>query len=556
MSTRTGAIEAFAGPLRPNLEALVRNLDRDTARSKRLIRQCLEEDPDSFLRSAMAVLKEDRTSAGAQHLIAAIVAAGLLVPALCDRQLSRDEAIAVAQMAGRFDSKLEATIARRLSDSVEGAGDEEADHVRLIEILTAISDGVRIFPSLVRLLRHPNAHIRSKAVLTIGRGNRSAAWVRQKLSDSDPRIRANAAEALWHVESDEARELLEQLMRDSNNRVAGNAMVGLYRLGNQAAIPEILGMARHESALFRATAAWAMGATGDPRFTEPLAGLLRETHGVVRKRAFAALGSIRAAVTRARQAAPWRVFARAIELDSSRGRRIAFGMAREDGVAPPVLKATQVLLNEDGRNVAQYRLMDRPLPETMSYVFLLPRSGAEAARACLRWKRATDLWAVVYYGTEASTHARLEGAPRFYSAPDAIEAELARVPAEEDCGDLWQSVRRAAALDTGGIPGKRQVIIWNERPQSAAASDELAAGTAAQAFVQAISAEPDGALAEFCRRIKGVYGEAGADALIEACLHPLARYEVVYQPSEAKAELLRLRLHGPGLWGEAAVRLR
>src|SRR5205085_1468063 len=105
-------------------------------------------------------------------------------------------------------------------------------HARLMEILAAISDGARIFPSLVRLLRHPNPHIRSKAVLMIGRGNRSPKWVRQRLADTDSRIRANAAEALWGVNNDEAREILQSLVHDSNNRVAGNAILGLYRLGD------------------------------------------------------------------------------------------------------------------------------------------------------------------------------------------------------------------------------------------------------------------------------------------------------------------------------------
>ena len=109
-----------------------------------------------------------------------------------------------------------------------------------------ISDGARIFPFVVRLLRHANPHIRSKAVLMIGRGNHSPRWVRERLADTDPRIRANAAEALWGVETAEARELLQSLVHDSNNRVAGNAILGLYRLGDYSMIPEIAAMARHE----------------------------------------------------------------------------------------------------------------------------------------------------------------------------------------------------------------------------------------------------------------------------------------------------------------------
>ena len=92
-------------------------------------------------------------------------------------------------------------------------------------------------------------------------------------------------------------------------------------------------MARHDSALFRATAAWVMGETGDPRFTEILAGLLRETHAVIRKRAFAALGSIRAAVAvsapRARMPA---CAARLLDSETGRPvRRVLLGVAAAGG---------------------------------------------------------------------------------------------------------------------------------------------------------------------------------------------------------------------------------
>lgn len=560
MSTRVGGGEQLADPFRPNLDALVRNLDRDAARSKRLIRQMMEDDQDSFLRTALPILRTHLDSVGAQYVVGVLSASGMLVKALTDPQLTREQALALAQTAARVDSNAEMVLARALADTVSDP-DAEAhneEHSRLMEILSAISDGSRIFPCLVRLLRHGNPHIRSKAVLLIGRGNRSANWVRQRMGDSDPRIRANAAEALWGVETDEARELLESLVHDSNNRVAGNAIAGLYRLGDQSMILEILALSRHESPVFRSTAAWVMGATGDPRFTEALAGLLREPHGVIRKRAFAALGSIRTAVAQAHQGPPWRLFGRLLEPEPGRpGRRLIFGVAREDGAAPPRLLPTQVLLSEDGQNVVQYRVVERPLPETMSVVFVLPRSGADLVRACLPWKRPTDLWGFLYYTRDVSAAAPAgDGAPRFHSSVEAIETELDRVPAAADCADLWHGVARAVSMESSGTGGKRRVIVVNEPASRRDAGDELVNATAgAQAFVQAISFGPDRAVEDFCRKVGGLYREADEGAALGMYLNLLTQHEVVYQPANSEAQALKVRLHGPGLYAEMRLPL-
>ena len=76
------------------------------------------------------------------------------------------------------------------------------------------------------------------------------------LTKRDPRVRANAIEALWGSDSALARGLFREASRDVNNRVAGNALLGLYLLGDTSAVPQILKMAAQPDPLFRATAAW------------------------------------------------------------------------------------------------------------------------------------------------------------------------------------------------------------------------------------------------------------------------------------------------------------
>jgi HEAT repeat protein len=496
----------------------------------------VEQDPAAFLRHALHLFRADLDSPSAGHLAAILVENGLLLAALSDPALPRETALTLAHAATRVEPNLDLILARSLADDLAAAASDR--HTRLMEVLGVISDGVRIFPALVRLLRHPNPHVRSKAVLLIGRGNRSPKWLRQRLSDTDPRIRANAAEALWGVNTDDARELLQSLMRDANNRVVGNAVLGLYKLGDSSMIPEIVALARHESAMFRATAAWVMGETGDPRVTEVVAGLLREPNVVVRKRAFAALGSLRAAVSQAARGPKWRISARLLESEPGKPRRLLLGVP-----GGPALLPTQVFVSEDGEPVLRYRMVERPLPETMSVVFVIPQTGPNPAAGCLPWKRPLDLWACLHYDPDLAEHARrADIGVRFQST-------LSFDPPPAECLDLWDSLALAVSPDAGG--GKRHVIVCAARADRRPPPDELRGAVAAgQALVQIVSDAPDPVLEDFCRSVNGVFHIGAAE---QAYLTLSQRYEVSYQPVKSDVTVLKVRAHGPGMLVETTI---
>jgi hypothetical protein len=398
--------------------------------------------------------------------------------------------------------------------------------------------------------------VRSKAVLMIGRGSRSTKWVRHRLEDSDPRIRANAIEGLWGVDTEEARELLEALVHDSNNRVAGNAILGLYRLGDSSMIPELMSLARHESAMFRATAAWVMGESGDPRFTEVLAALMRDPNAILRKRAFAALGSIRSAIAKL-PSAPCRMAAQFADCDAAKGaRRLSLAVVADGKGMAPDLLPTHILLWEDGQMVTSYRVTERALPETNSVVFIVPKvrggvpPAAAAALECLPWKRPSDLWACSYYETAPQEMAMLEeNPPRFASSPEAIAAEFAR-PAERGSPDVWHAIWHAVDADT--IVGKRQLIVFGDGGTTSGAGGELvSAVAAARAGVQVIAGGEDRRLESFCRKVNGVLWDSSQ--VVDAYVNLQARYEIVYQPPAPGGQSLRLRLHAPEARGEVTV---
>jgi hypothetical protein len=281
-----------------------RNFDRDGGESRRLIRELSEQNKRTFYTAAVEVLKNQHDSACGLYLIKLLIGRDLLVDALCDPSLTREQVMAIARVATRIDSMTDVTLARFVADRDTADGlVPPAELMRLMEIMVEVSNFARILPALKRMARHPNPHVRSKAVLMIGRGNPAAGWLQNRLAEPDPRIRANTVEALWGVNTDEARGLLLAAARDDNNRVVGNALLALYRMGEPSAEADLRKMAENGSAAFRATAAWAMGEIADPRFTGALARLMGDASQMVRKRAFAALGKT-AAKARAANAMP------------------------------------------------------------------------------------------------------------------------------------------------------------------------------------------------------------------------------------------------------------
>jgi hypothetical protein len=534
----------------------------DIVRAKRLMRHYLEHDSDSLLAEARRVLSLHSETPCARHLLAMLSESGHLLSLLCSPGLHKERALQLARAAISVSPSTDIRIARGLADMLEAPenGETLRQITRLLDILADISDAARVFPSIVRLLRHPNPHIRSKAVLMIGRQSRSAQWVRHRLTDTDPRIRANALESLWNVDTAEARELLEALVHDPNNRVAGNALLGLYRLGDARAIPEILNLAGHPSALFRSTAAWVMGEIGDPRFADVLASLMRESDAVVRKRAFSALGKLRAAVARASKAPACRLAARS--LDAAPGAfRLAVGVAGANGWLAPDLLPTHFILSEDTRLVPSYRVAPRAVPETLFIVFLLPANGnldvwRQAALDCFPWKRPSDLWACCFYeGAAAQEAGADDGGPAFQTSLDAIRAEFARSTLRYECAGLWRALRRLTDLEAGLGVGNGQLIVFREDVCGTPPPEDLqTALAAAQATVHVVSTTPDPRLEDFCRKSNGTFTLAGSnpsEAAIGAYLYRRPQYEVSWQ-SAGPAQQLKIRLQGAAS-GETAI---
>ncbi len=547
----------------------MKNFETDASASRDQIRNLLDNDRDMFYGTSIEILKTAGDSRGAQYLVALLVSNGMLLEALCSPDLSREEALALGQSARRVDPMIDVALARSLADSAVGGAVHVADPARLMDILCEIADSSRIMSSLMRVMRHPNPYLRSKAVKMIGRGSKSTKWVMGRLSESDPRVRANAIESMWGVDTPEARTLLNFAASDANNRVVGNALLGLYHLGEASVLTDVVKLAGHESALFQASAAWVMGETGDPRFTDALRRLISDRDSMVRKRAFTALAQIKAANAHSPAGEKWHVAGRMLAGESINGmRRLMLAVAAEDMREQPKIAPLQFLLSEGGQYVTSYKIAEKPLAEAMSVIFVIPRSRDAAGGAffegvlnCLRWKRPSDLWSVLPYietGDGEPPPTRDPEPPVFTANSDALAATLHDTPKRLECTDLWTGVWCATKPQTGPSRGKRHIIVFSSNQEARIAGHGLIANLQGGRIpIQVIGSGPNDQLQEFCRRTHTSF-RCGADsdipAMIEqAYLNLLVRYEIAYHPVAPTTTALKVRVQTPERCGETLI---
>jgi hypothetical protein len=416
----------------------------------------------------------------------------------------------------------------------------------------------------------------------IGRGGHSVQWLKVRMAQADPRIRANAIEAMWSVNSREAQILLGFALADSNNRVVGNALLGLFYLGDCSVIQEIVLMASHEASLFRSTAAWVMGATGDPRFTETLLRMLVEPDTTVRKLAFTALRRIKAAAVQTVQGTEWPMsgLIRDTQPNDSQKpqRKVHLAVTSEDGPDQPKILPTQFILTEDARNVLSYKVTERPPAEAMSVIFVLPRASEPAtapwnlgASRCLAWKRTSDLWCnLPFLPTEDSeappgAPAALTGAstndpaPPYISSREALGASFEQTPPRSDCSELWETLGRCVGSGQAAARGKRHlIVVATDRIGKVAGRGLILGMIGSRISLQVISSISNPNVEDFCRQAKGrlrtFENEAEIPELIrQAYLNLLARYEISYQPLAPDATILKARVQTSSGWGEVRI---
>lgn len=187
------------------------------------------------------------------------------------------------------DAKLATTLRmwRRNDEDVD-----KATVLRILDVLDEFSPGRRLVMTLSQLVRDTDQPVASKAALVMGRRVENASWVESQLASQDARVRANVIESLWGVQSLQARKWMRAALDDAHNRVVGNALVGLFQVGDREAVPRLKEMLKHKRPEFRSTAAWAMGRTGAEEFRAALTEALNDEDPNVRRNAELSLAKL------------------------------------------------------------------------------------------------------------------------------------------------------------------------------------------------------------------------------------------------------------------------
>jgi HEAT repeat protein len=274
--------------------------------SARLIRRLAEEFPGFFLIAAQPYLNSTEQSNALRFLATlALRQEGMFEYLTSPDASSRDNAVNLFKRFLEIDPSFDVRLAERLPNRRESNLSDALDSMRstrALDILDQTSRGRRLLPIVGHLPTYRDTRISAKATLFVGRRIQNPSWTKKQLVQPDQRVRANALESLWGLDSPAAVNLLEDCSDDVNNRVLGNSLLGLHLLGKAEVERRVLVLADAGKHEFRATAAWIMGKMSGEECVHRLTALVRDDHPQVRSTALRSLIEIRRAVSRTPQA--------------------------------------------------------------------------------------------------------------------------------------------------------------------------------------------------------------------------------------------------------------
>ena len=460
--------------------------------------RCCPPIRSAFSRASIRVLaRESTAAAGLRYVLHLLRKHNLLIDALADPMGSRrEDAVAAARMIPRVSAPLDSDLERALSGILsETPSAAKAGRVlRLLDVLEAASPQPRLYLFQSELLSYPDSTVRSKSALLIARSSKSAALVGRLLLDDDGRVQANAVEALWTFDPAEAHPLLLMAARSKTPRVAGNAAVGLYLVGDLSSLQLLFRMAQEEDPARRTTAAWAMGETGDPRFLPFLTAWFPRSTGNERVNVLQALGRIRRREKSLCEAGAidirvWSANLLAAGADPPRRRLVVTLWSPEK--ADLSLKPTQFAIREGGCSGAGLRSLhpteSGATPFRVCFAAILlgvgsirDRGARMRSRDAWSYKRADDLWRLDRYLIEpradtAGALLQTAGLPfdesllgrfaktqqrGFLAAPEALEKIMHSPGSKERATDdvIAAFYRQSEAMIK--FSGKRKVFLF------------------------------------------------------------------------------------------------
>jgi len=389
--------------------------ERDTA-GKQSLSQLLVSDPRAFGASAIAVLAKSQPSPGVRFLVHLLMKGKLLPAGLLDvRMADTRQALAALQAVAANGTNLQPMLELALNKVLQDQSSPENTNriLRVLELLAEIAPPAFWNSFQLELMAHPDRSVRSKAALLIGRSGRNSAWIGRRFMDRDARVQASAVEALWALDPNESRPLLLTAAKSKHNRVAANALLGLYRIAELKAIRMLLDMARQsEAPAFQISALWAIGETHDPRFLPFLMQQFKASDGKTRLAVTRAMASIRRREKVNAEAGTVRFHVSQARIAPDGKRSFALVLSSEPPRNLSVLTPLDFALWEAGQLVENYQVKLLGAPAALAAGFVAPRfisksdPFGQAIVAALNRssaaKRPDDLWRIDRYSIETT----------------------------------------------------------------------------------------------------------------------------------------------------------
>jgi len=418
--------EALIGLTAEITKAIESFTDQDSS-AKQVLTQLASSDPASFFAAAIGVVAAAKPSVGSRYLILSLVkdkrlGIGLLDPHVC----TIEEAVAVTRAAAEAGVQLQSTFELILNKALQGQSSPQKSE-RILRVMDILSEtcGQNCWNSFqVELMAYPDKIVRSKAALIIGKSTRNVAWIARRLLDRDPRVQASAVEALWGMDSEEAKPHLLSALKSKNNRVAANAALGLYLCGDATAMRTLLELLRHPDPMFRLSALWAIGETQDERFLPVLTDHYKHAEGKLRLATVGAMSRIRRREKTAHESAALQVHISQATAQADGVRRLSFALSCHPARDLRAVKPSEFAIFENGVLIEEYQARLMPSPPLLLAGFIVPWSASgfasgfasglasvdepgessmrEALKQCLSMKRRDDLWRIDRYLIETN----------------------------------------------------------------------------------------------------------------------------------------------------------
>lgn len=437
------------------IENLICRFDGNPVMVRKEIVSMWDSNRERFLELAAPVLCQPGGGQAKKYLVSFLLQNENLLEKLGDlHRFCREEAIEIARLAATVDPSMDVRVATMVAAGNSGDARRTA---RYLEILEAISHPSSLLPLLKSVSGHKDPKVMSKAILMMGRGNRNPGWVKQQLlTQADRRVCANAVESIWGLDSAEAKSVFLSAVQDAHPRVAANGALGLYLAEESHSIELIMELAGNADPTFRASIAWIMGRTQDPRFLPVLATLVRDSHEAVRSNALRSIARIRSFRQGMEKLAPFIVRISKATITSS-GMRTLWACIRHPGkVDGTALSPMCISLEESKTPALRYEAQHHPAADVALTGMLLPFPGdldeayqSAVNTACARAlaaKTPNESWAALSYTNNELEAARAD--VRVSKSHEVIQGDLRNAYALPYSGYLTALDKMATALCT------------------------------------------------------------------------------------------------------------